>query len=105
MNDKKDKWVKRAMSLLAREYPSLNIIIYSNHKCTFDFGGSDHALRFDYDLSIAFGVDETYHILFSNNAGWFQRAGDGGYINWMWSEGGDFRWVRPRDKLVQFERK
>lgn len=105
MNDKKEEWVKKTMALLTRKFPSLNIVIYSNHKDTFNFGGSDHYQKFDYDLPIAFGIDEMYHILFLDNVGWFQRAGDGGYINWMWTAGDDFRSVRPQDNLIEFERK
>lgn len=106
MNEKKDKWVKKTMALLSSQYPSLNIVIYSNHKGTYDFGGPSHARRFNYDLPIAaFGVKETYHILFSDNVGWFLRAGDGGYINWILSAGDGFDMVLPQDKLAKFVRK
>ena len=106
MNEKKEEWITRSMLALTRKYPSLNIIIYSNHEGIYNFGGDDHTREFEYELDIAFGgvVDETYHILFSDNVGWFQRAGEGWFINCMYSPGKDFRAAR-RDNLIQFERK
>ncbi|KAK5656895.1 hypothetical protein OQA88_4446 [Cercophora sp. LCS_1] len=104
MNDKKEAWVTKTINTLSDDYPSLNIIIYSNPKGQFSFGGSDHYRLFDFELPIAaFGVKETYHILFTDNEGWFLRAGDGGYINWIFRAGTDFEAFREdKSPLVEF---
>ena len=106
-NDTKEKWVKQTRENIHREYPSLNVVIYKDEAREYDFGGDDHVREFSYDLEIAAPfVEERFYILVSDNAGWFRRAGDAGWINWAFAAGEAFVWQREVDSpLVKFVKK
>ncbi|KAK4442013.1 hypothetical protein QBC34DRAFT_456793 [Podospora aff. communis PSN243] len=80
-HERQEKFVLGTVEKLRNEYPSMNVIVYHNQGSRYTFYNAYH---YHQEVPIALSFTKGYEIwVFSH--GTFERAGDGGYINWGFS--------------------
>jgi hypothetical protein len=77
--------VKSTVANLQNQHPDQNILMYHDTRSTYDLQGASHHHA---ELSLNPGLSTKGYEVFTLDSGTFNRAGDGGYINWCIS--GDF---------------
>ncbi|KAK5654254.1 hypothetical protein OQA88_7429 [Cercophora sp. LCS_1] len=78
---RQEEFVKSTVTELRNQYPSMNVIVYHNQDSRRNFNDEYH---WHQEVGIALGFTKGYEI-FVFRSGTFDRAGDGGFINWGFS--------------------
>jgi hypothetical protein len=72
--------VQATVANLQNQNPNQNILMYHDTRSTYDLQGASHH-HAELSLKDGAGTTKGYEV-FTLDSGTFNRAGDGGYINW-----------------------
>ncbi|EME87064.1 uncharacterized protein MYCFIDRAFT_210681 [Pseudocercospora fijiensis CIRAD86] len=79
--DQASQFTQDTVVRLAAKYPTKNILMYHDQDSTYKLYGAQHQ-HVEFDLAAPLGT-MGYEIWIFDH-GTFQRAGDGGYLNWAY---------------------
>lgn len=85
--DRESVFVQNSLAQLSQKYPAYNVLIFHDQTSKYSLQSKDPFVHAHYEFNvISLGpvhiTTKGYEIILFDGPGWFELAGDGGWLNW-----------------------